>query len=452
VDRRADATEALPVEQLLDLLDRVPLRPWRGRLVEVCGLVARAVVPGCRVGELVRLYLDGDARSRGASPFVDAEVLGFRGPEATLMPLGRAEGLGPGTLAEPLGTSLTVSCGPALLGRILDGLGRPLDHRGPLNGDEARRVEGPPPAALGRQRVTCPLSTGLRVLDALTTFGEGQRLGLFAGAGVGKSTLLGQLARQCDADVAVLALVGERGREVREFIEDSLGPRGLARSVVVCATSDASAIERLHAANVATTVAEYFRDRGQRVLLLVDSLTRWARARREIGLAAGEPPARQGFPPSVFAELPRLLERTGPGDGRGSITAVYSVLVQGGELDDPVADELRGLLDGHILLDRGLAERGRFPAVDPVASLSRLADRLVSPEVRQAARTIRARLAAYEERRDLVVLGAYVRGSDVATDRAIDQHPELERFLCQPPDEHGALEDTHQRLLALARA
>jgi type III secretion protein N (ATPase) len=273
------------------------------------------------------------------------------------------------------------------------------------------------------------------VLDALLTLGEGQRIGLFAGSGVGKSTLLGAVARGVAADVVVVALVGERGREVQEFLEHALGPEGRARSVVVVATSDVAALERLRAAQVATAYAEYFRDQGKRVMLLVDSVTRFARAQREVGLASGEPPARRGYPPSVFAMLPRLLERAGQGE-RGSITAIYTVLVEGGDMDEPIADEVRGVLDGHVVLDRAIAGRGRYPAVDVTGSLSRIMDSVVTPEHRQAARKLRALLALFEQKRDLVTLGAYAKGSDPALDEAIAKNAKIESILRQDAREH----------------
>jgi type III secretion protein N (ATPase) len=294
---------------------------------------------------------------------------------------------------------------------------------------------------LRRRPITTPLVTGVRVIDSVLTVGEGQRIGLFAGSGVGKSTLLGAIARGASADVVVVALVGERGREVSEFLEHALGAEGRARSVVVAATSDAPALERLRAAQVATAYAEAFRDEGARVLLLVDSVTRFARAQREIGLAAGEPPARRGYPPSVFAMLPRLLERSGQGD-KGSITAIYTVLVEGGDMDEPIADEVRGILDGHVVLDRTIAARGRYPAVDVTASLSRVMDSIVSREHAGTARRLRSLLATYEAKRDLVAMGAYAKGSDKELDEALLRTPRIEAFLRQDAKEKVAFETT----------
>ncbi|MGZ6077398.1 MAG: FliI/YscN family ATPase, partial [Myxococcaceae bacterium] len=339
-----------------------------------------------------------------------------------------------GAAAECRGESLTVEVGEALVGRVLDGLGQPLDGR-PLPAGLVRwPVDRPCPAPFRRARVDAPLTLGVRAIDGLCTVGRGQRLGLFAGAGVGKSTLLGQMARQTRADVTVVALVGERGRELREFVEDALGPEGLRRSVVVCATSDAPALVRLRAGFVATAIAEWFREQAGDVLFLLDSITRLARAQREVGLAAGEPPARQGYPPSVFSMLPRLLERTGNSE-RGSCTALYTCLVAGDDLEDPIADEVRGILDGHVVLDRRIAERGRWPAVDVLASLSRVMPQVTSGEHRRLAARFRELAAAYEQRRDLILLGAYTPGTDALTDEAIARQPQLEAFLAQERDE-----------------
>ncbi len=306
-------------------------------------------------------------------------------------------------------------------------------------------MDRPSPAPLARRRIERPLPLGVRAVDGLATVGEGQRIGLFAGSGVGKSTLLGHIARGTRAELSVICLVGERGREVREFVEDALGPEGLARSVVVAATSDAPALVRLKAAHVATAVAEWFAERGRNVLFMLDSLTRYARAQREVGLAAGEAPARHGHPPSVFAALPRLLERTGC-RARGSITALYTVLVAGGDLEEPIADEVRSLLDGHVVLDRRIAEQGRFPAIDPLASLSRCMPAIAGERHRAAAGRLRTLLAAHERHRDLIAVGAYRRGSDAETDAALDRLPAIEAFLAQDPREVEPLERTLARL------
>ena len=404
------------------------VQPFRvtGRIELVRGLLLEATLPGARIGELVTL--------RDAGAQVSAEVVGFAGMRVQLLPLGSATGLGEGAEVESSGHSLTVGVGQGLVGRVLDGLGQPLDGK-PLPAGLVRwPVDRPCPAPFRRARVDAPLSLGVRAIDGLCTVGRGQRVGLFAGAGVGKSTLLGQMARQTRADVTVVALVGERGRELREFVEDALGPEGLRRSVVVCATSDAPALVRLRAGFVATAIAEWFREQRRNVLFLLDSITRLARAQREVGLAAGEPPARQGYPPSVFSMLPRLLERTGNSE-HGTCTALYTCLVAGDDLEDPIADEVRGILDGHVVLDRRIAERGRWPAVDVLASLSRVMPQVTSPGHRQLAVRLRELLAAYEQRRELILLGAYTPGTDALTDEAISRQPAIEAFLAQSRDE-----------------
>ena len=440
------ARDVLDVGRALARLDRAPPRREAGRVVEVTGLVVRATVPGIRVGDLCWIEPPaGDA----AGARVEAEVVGFRGDEAILMPLGELAGVGPDALVTTTGRPLTIGVAPGLLGRVLDGLGRPADGGGPIAGATPWAVDRPAPDPLRRAPITRPLPLGVRAVDALLTVGEGQRLGLFAGSGVGKSTLLGQIARQTEADVAVIALVGERGREVGEFLDGALGPVGRARSVVVCATSDAPSLVRLRSAFVATAIAEWFRAQGKRVLFMLDSLTRVARAQREVGLAAGEPPARQGYPPSVFALLPRLLERTGT-DERGSITALYTVLVAGGDMDEPIADEVRGILDGHVVLSRELAARGHWPAIDVLASLSRLMTAVAEAPHRAAAARLREWLAAHERHRDLIVLGAYEGGSDAATDAALARWDALMAFLRQTTEEAAPFAETRRRLLDLA--
>lgn len=411
-----------------------------GRVQAISGLTIRLSLPLARLGDLVLI------RRRGEPLY--AEVVGFDSELAVALPYGETTGIGPQDEVESTGAPLTVPAHPSLLGHVIDGLGRVIDV--PLDTSTLPRVsvEARPPGPLSRKSIQDALATGVRAIDGLMALGVGQRIGLFSGSGVGKSTLLGSIARGASADVVIVALVGERGREVSEFIEHNLGAEGRARSIVVVATSDAPALERLKAAQTASRLAEYFRDRGQQVLLLMDSITRVARAQREVGLAAGEPPARRGYPPSVFAMLPRLLERSGQGDN-GSITALYTVLVEGDELDEPIADEVRGVLDGHIVLSRALAERGHYPAIEVGASLSRLMERVVSGEHLQAARQLRALIAARESKRDLVAMGAYREGSDPELDRALRRWPAIERFLRQDP---GSLSSSAETLQALHAA
>ncbi|MET0343685.1 MAG: FliI/YscN family ATPase [Polyangiales bacterium] len=411
-----------------------------GRVRGAKGLTLSATVPGARRGDWVRI-------ERADAPPLDAEVIAFDADSVTLMPLGDVRGVGPGDPVEVLGRSFGVRCGPSLLGRVVDGIGRPIDGGPDLTGT-LTAIERAPPRAIERPRIARTLTTGVRAIDALCTVGEGQRMGLFAPAGVGKTTLLAQLASHADADVIVICLIGERGRELNEFLEDALSPEARARSVVVCATSDASPLERTKSAQLATTFAEHFRGQGRRVLLLVDSLTRLVRAAREVGLASGEPPARRGFPPSAFTALAPLLERAGL-TRTGSITAFYTVLVEGNDPDEPVADEVRGLLDGHLVLERRLAELGHFPPLDVPRSLSRLMHALVSPPHREAAQRVRAWLAHLEIKRDLVELGVTQPGADPLLDRALEKLPRIQSLVRQERHERAALADTLERLCRL---
>jgi type III secretion protein N (ATPase) len=419
-----------------------PLLRSEGRLTRAVGLVVEAALGEVRLGDRVDIHSPGE-------PPLAAEVVGVREERAVLLPLGEPLGLGPASTVVPAGRPLTLRVGEALVGRVLDGLGRPLDGRPLPPGLLEWPVDRAAPSPLERSPVERPLPLGVRALDGLATAGEGQRLGLFAGSGVGKSTLLGQIARGTAADRVVVCLVGERGREVRELIEGPLGPDGLSRAVLVVATSDAPALVRLKAAHVATAVAEWFAEQGHRVLFVLDSLTRTARAMREVGLAAGEPPARQGYPPSVFSALPRLLERTG-GRRRGSITAVYTVLVAGGDMEEPIADEVRGILDGHVVLDRRIAAQGRHPAVDVLSSLSRVMGAVAGGAHLAAAARVRTLLAAHERVRDLVAMGAYRRGADPEADEALARLPAIEAFLRQGRDEVAPFVETIARLVELA--
>lgn len=413
----------------------------KGRVVQVVGTIIKAVVPAVKIGEICILK---DPMEDWA---LQAEVVGFSRQAALLTPLGDIHGISAATEVVPTGRSHVVPVGQALLGRVLDGLGNPLDAgtRGPIDTDDVYPVYADPPDPLSRRMITASMPLGLRVFDGLLTCGEGQRMGIFAAAGVGKSTLLAMIAKGSEADVRVLALIGERGREVREFIEKDLGEEGMKRSVVVVSTSDRPAMERLKAAYVATAVAEYFRDRGKRVVLMMDSVTRFARALREIGLAAGEPPTRRGFPPSVFSTLPRLMERAGQSD-RGSITALYTVLVEADDMTEPVADETRSILDGHVVLSRKLASANHYPAVDVLASVSRVMNAVAGPEHRKAAARLRELLAKYQEVELLVKIGEYRKGSDPDADEALERMDRINAFLRQGTDERVSFEETARRL------
>lgn len=413
----------------------------RGRVSRVTGLIVEAQGLPAAVGELCRI-------DRGHAGSIEAEVVGFRDATALLMPHGELEGIAPDQVVYALEQPFRVSVGNDLLGRVLDGFGRPIDGGEGLDPSQRRRVRADAPSPLGRPPIDSPLQTGVRVIDGLCTLGRGQRLGIFSGSGVGKSTLLGQIARGTDADVIVCALVGERGREVGDFLTRVLGKERRKRAVVVVATSDRPPIERYAAAFTAITAAEYFRDQGLNVLFVMDSITRFAAASREIGLAAGEPPTIRGYPPSFFATVPKLAERLGA-TARGTITGLITVLLDADDPNDPVADTLRGLLDGHIYLSREVAQRGLFPAVDVLRSLSRLMDDTVSPEHRLAATATRRTLAAWQEGRDLVEIGAYRAGTNAALDRAIQQLPAIEDFLRQDVNESSTLEETTARLVEL---
>ncbi|AAM40534.1 type III secretion system ATPase SctN [Xanthomonas campestris] len=399
-----------------------------GKVVEVIGTMLKVAGVQVSLGEVCEL------RQRDGTLLQRAEVVGFSRTLALLAPFGELVGLSRQTRVIGLGRPLAVPVGSALLGRVLDGLGEPADGQGPLAGDDWVQIQAQAPDPMRRRLIEQPLPTGVRIVDGLMTLGEGQRMGIFAAAGVGKSTLIGMFARGTQCDVNVIVLIGERGREVREFIEMILGPDGLARSVVVCATSDRSSIERAKAAYVGTAIAEYFRDRGMRVLLMMDSLTRFARAQREIGLAAGEPPTRRGFPPSVFAELPRLLERAGMGE-TGSITAFYTVLAEDDTGSDPIAEEVRGILDGHLILSREIAARNQYPAIDVLGSLSRVMSQIVSAEQRQYAGQLRRLLAKHNEVETLLQVGEYRHGSDAVADEAIARIDAIRDFLSQPTDQ-----------------
>ncbi|WP_025131086.1 type III secretion system ATPase SctN [Pseudomonas sp. PH1b] len=430
--------------QMQQAIDKCRLIQIRGRVTQVTGTLLKAVVPGVRVGELCQL------RNPDQSLSLMAEVIGFQQHQALLTPLGEMLGISSNTEVSPTATMHQVGVGDHLLGQVLDGLGQPLN--GISLGEPAAwyPVYRDAPDPMSRKLIEQPICLGVRTIDGLLTCGEGQRMGIFAAAGGGKSTLLATLMRSADVDVIVLALVGERGREVREFIESDLGEQGLKRSVLVVATSDRPAMERAKAGFVATTIAEYFRDQGKRVLLLMDSVTRFARAQREIGLAAGEPPTRRGYPPSVFAALPRLMERAGQSD-KGSITALYTVLVEGDDMTEPVADETRSILDGHIILSRKLAASNHYPAIDVLRSVSRVMNQIVSPEHRNGANQLREWLARYEEVELLIKIGEYQKGQDPVADRAIEKMDDIRAWLRQGTHEPSDLPHCLEQLASLTR-
>ncbi|MCA9756062.1 MAG: type III secretion system ATPase SctN [Candidatus Eisenbacteria bacterium] len=413
----------------------------RGRVTGLVGIIVKAALPEAWVGELCYI------KNPHSDELVRAEVVGFDRHEALLMPLGELANIGMASEVIPTGRGLVVKVGDALLGRVVNGLGEPRDlaERGPLQTDQEYPVMAAPPDPLVRKRIQQPLPIGIKAVDGILTVGEGQRVGLFAAAGGGKSTFLGMVARNTAADVNVIALIGERGREVNDFIEESLGPEGMARSVVVVATSDEPSLVRLKAAYVAQAIADYFRDQGKKVMLMMDSVTRFARAQREVGLAAGEPPARAGFTPSVFSELPKLLERSGNSD-KGSITAFYTVLVEGDDMTEPVADEVRSILDGHIILTRRLAAAGHYPAIDIGASASRVFPAVTQPDHQKAAARLRELLSLYEENRDAITYGIYKRGTDAKLDEAIAKIDAITGFLRQGTGERVAFDDSLSEL------
>lgn len=421
----------------------LPAIEQTGKVVEVIGTLVKAGGIDAALGELCEL------RAADGRLLQHAEVVGFTRDCAVLSPFARLSEVSRSTRVVALRRPLSVGVGDALLGRVVDSQGNPMDGLGPVATTRTRPVYGEPPDAMSRALIEAPFHTGVRAVDGLATLAVGQRVGIFAPAGVGKSTLLGMFARRARSDVNVIGLIGERGREVREFIEDTLGPEGRARSVVVCATSDRSPLERARAAHVATAVAEHFRDQGSNVLLMMDSLTRFARAQREIGLAAGEPPARRGFPPSIFAELPRLLERAGNGR-RGAITALYTVLEEDDSGSDPIAEEVRSILDGHLVLSREIAARNQFPAIDVLASLSRLMNRVASPVAQARAARLRELMAKHRDVEMLVQIGEYQAGSDALADEALAKIDAIRAFLRQAMDEVVTPAQLEQRLAEIA--
>lgn len=395
-----------------------------GRVTKIIGLTIESLGPNVNLGELCKIS------SPNKKVHVLAEVVGFRDSKILLMPLDEVAGIGPGCIVEAIGHQLRVSVGEQLLGRIVDGLGKPIDDLGPIYSKELYPIEQGAPDPLKRSRITEVLPMGVKAVDGMLTIGKGQRVGIFAGSGVGKSTLLGMIARNTRADINVIALIGERGREVREFIEKDLGEDGLKRSVIVVSTSDKPALIRQKAAKTATAIAEYFRDQGKNVMLMMDSLTRFSMAQREIGLAIGEPPVSRGYTPSVFAVMPKLLERAGNSDV-GSITALYTVLVDGDDMNEPITDAARGILDGHIVLSRKLANRNNYPAIDILQSISRVMADVATDEHKELANKLKSTLAVYNDSEDLINIGAYAKGSNSEIDYAIEKIGKIKEFLTQ---------------------
>ena len=416
--------QQLDLSEYFDRLSDATLVQYKGRVSKVVGLTIESIGPQVQVGEMCKIFpVKSDVP-------VMAEVVGFTENAVLLMPLGDMQGISPGATVIASGNSHEVQVGDSLLGRVLDGLGQPIDDKESLNVSRAYPVNNMPPNPLSRMRIREPLPLGVKVIDGMLTCGRGQRIGIFAGSGVGKSTLLGMIARNTVADINVIGLIGERGREVKEFIENDLKEEGLSRSVVVVATSDQPALVRKKGALLATSIAEYFRDQGKNVILMMDSLTRFSMAQREVGLAIGEPPVTKGYPPSVFAELPRLLERSGNSD-KGSITALYTVLVDGDDMNEPIADTVRGILDGHIVLSRALANKNHYPAIDVLASVSRVMPSIMSAEHMKKVGVMRDLLATYKDSEDLISIGAYVKGSSKKVDFAIEKNDEINNFLKQ---------------------
>lgn len=437
-------TFALATDKYLAVTKQQSFTQTFGKVSEVVGLVIKVVGLASFVGEICEVHLTSNHK------VALTEVVGFVKNTVLLMPLDELDGISPGCLVVPTGQALTIKVNDALLGHTLDGLGRPMDDLEITPAFTEFPVMRDAPDPFKRPPIREPLPTGVRAIDGLLTVGDGQRIGIFAGSGVGKSTLLGMMAKNADADVIVIGLIGERGREVREFIEKDLGPEGYKKAVVVCATSDMPPLVRLKGAYVATAIAEYFRDQGKKVVLMMDSVTRFAMAQREIGLSTGEPPTTRGYTPSVFAMLPKLLERSGPAE-HGSITAFYTVLVEGDDMNEPIADAVRGILDGHIILSRKIASQNHYPAIDIQSSLSRLMKSLVTPNHATAANQVRQMLATYNEAQDLIEIGAYQAGSNATVDAAISLHQPIKQMLTQSVDEPTSFLTTVQQLEQLVQ-
>ena len=446
-----------PLSRYTSAIDNiVPMRVG-GRVTKLVGLTIESQGISAPVGRLCHIYpyrhslpsLDEMSSHNGKG--VKAEIVGFREDKAMLMPLGSTEGIGPGSIVKVEERPFSVKVGDGLLGRVLNGLGEPLDEKGELKEFELRPVHNSTPNPAFRKRINQPIATGIKAIDGLLTCGKGQRMGLFAGSGVGKSTLLGMIARNTDADINVMALIGERGREVREFIEDSLGEKGLERTVVVVSTSDEPALVRIQGAFVAITIAEYFRDKGLDVMFIMDSLTRLAMAKREVGLAIGEPPTTKGYTPSVFSMLPKFLERAGTTEHNGSITGFYTVLMEADDINDPVVDTVRAIIDGHIVLSRSLAEQGHYPAIDVLQSISRLFPFVTTPEHQKSAIKVKELLSVYNEARDLINIGAYQPGNNPKIDHSIKYIDNINSYLMQDISEEVDFQSSVQKLIELIK-
>lgn len=411
-----------------------------GKIEKIIGMTIEASGPECNLGDICRIYLKGES-----DKYIFAEVTGFSDNKIILMPYAYIEGIGPGSIVDSTGDKLSVNCTDALVGRIIDAVGDPLDDKGPIPRGEKRNIAGEPVNPLTRPAIKDILPLGVKAIDGMLTIGRGQRMGIFAGSGVGKSTLMGMIAREVKADINVIALVGERGREVLEFIQRDLGPKGMARSVLVVATSDQPAMMRNKCPMTATAIAEYFKDKGLNVLLMMDSLTRYAMAQREIGLATGEAPIARGYTPSIYTTMPKLLERAGNFE-KGSITGIYTVLVEGDDTNEPISDTVRGIIDGHIILSRKVAAKNHYPAIDVLGSVSRLMNEIAPKEQKQAASRLRNLLSLYEDNFDLISIGAYKKGSNKALDEAIMKIDRINGFLTQEIDDSFEFDDTVKML------
>jgi flagellum-specific ATP synthase len=427
----------------IDAVQQADLIAIRGRVSQVIGMVIESDGPGIPVGSMCEVDIyKGEGR-------IPAEVVGFRGGKALLMPLGEMRGVEPGALIRMVGGQPTVPVGNSLLGRIIDGLGNPMDGKGPILAEEHYPLYAEPLNPMSRERITEPVDVGVRAINGLLTLGKGQRIGIMAGSGVGKSTLLGMIARNTAADVSVIALIGERGRELKDFIERDLGPEGLARSVVIVATSDQAPLVRMRGAYLAMAVSEFFRDKQRDVILMMDSVTRYAMSAREVGLAIGEPPTSRGYTPSVFSQLPKLLERAGTCEGKGSITGIYTVLVEGDDMNEPIGDAVRSIVDGHVVLSRDLANRAHYPSIEILGSVSRCMSDVVGDEQKQKAHELLSLLATYRKSEDLINIGAYAAGSSAEIDRAIANIDAINGYLCQGVEEDAPFDASVKDLLSL---